>query len=98
MKKKKQAKQDSTKASRLGRIVLSYPVELAVISKFAYDKTIEALVGSESDASGADTFTGGSRDLIWDDCSRSSVSTIKATLKEYGITNVKVKFWPPQKG
>jgi hypothetical protein len=84
-------------ASKLGRIVLSYPVELAVVSKFAYDKTIEALMGSKSNDSGAETFAGGSRDLIWNDCSRSSVLSIKATLKQYGIANVKVKFCPLQK-
>jgi hypothetical protein len=84
-------------ADSLGQIVLSYPVELAIVSKFAYDKTIEALVGCESDSSGAETFNGGSRDLIWYACSKSSVLSIKATLKEYGITNVKVKFYPPKK-
>ena len=84
-------------ADRLGQIVLSYPVELAIVSKFAYDKTIESLVGCESDSSGAETFNGGSRDLIWHACSKSSVLSIKAALKEYGITNVKVKFYPPKK-
>ena len=84
-------------ADRLGQIVLSYPVELAIVSKLAYDKTIESLMGCESDSSGAETVYGGSRDLIWHACSKSSVLSIKAALKEYGITNVKVKFYPPKK-
>ena len=84
-------------AGNLGQITLSYPVKLAILSKFAYDRVIEALVGTASDSSGAEAFEGGSRDLIWNDCSRSSVLGIKATLKEHGITNVKARFYPPQK-
>jgi hypothetical protein len=81
-------------AGNLGQIILSYPVKLAILSKFAYDKVIEALVGTASDSSGAEAFEGGSRDLIWNACSKSSVLSIKDTLKEHGITNIKVRFYP----
>jgi hypothetical protein len=82
-------------AGRLGQIVLSYPVELTVLSRFTYDMVIEHLVGTESDSSEAETFTGGSRKLIWHAGSKSSVLTIKTTLKKHGITNVEVDFYPP---
>jgi hypothetical protein len=82
--------------SRPGKIALSYPVELAIVSKFTYDKTIEALMDSESDSSGADAFKGGERYLFWYACSRSSVKPIEAMLKRFGITNVKVSFYPPE--
>ena len=84
-------------AGNLGQIILSYPVKLAILSKFAYDKVIEALVGTASDSSGAEAFEGGSRSLVWYACSRSSVLGIKAALKEHGIANVKIKFHPPAK-
>ena len=84
-------------AGNLGQIILSYPVKLAILSKFACDRVIESLVGTESDSSGSEAFEGGSRDLIWNACSRSSVLGIKAALKEHGITNVKAKFYPPKK-
>ena len=84
-------------AGNLGQIILSYPVKLAILSKFAYDRVIEALVGTASDSSGAEAFEGGSRDLIWNACSKSSVLSIKDTLKEHGITNVKVEFYPHTK-
>jgi len=83
---------------KIGKIALSYPVELAIVSKFAYDKTIEALMDSESDSSGADTFKGGERYLFWYACSRSSMKPIEAMLKRFGITNVKVSFHPPEEG
>ena len=41
-------------AGNLGQIILSYPVKLAILSKFAYDKVIESLVGTKSDSSGAE--------------------------------------------
>jgi hypothetical protein len=82
--------------NRPGKIALSYPVELAIVSKFAYDKTIEALMDSESDSSGADTFKGGERVLFWYACSRSSVKPVEAMLKRFGITNIKVSFYPPE--
>lgn len=83
--------------SRPGKIALSYPVELAIVSKFTYDKTIEALMGSESDSSGADAFKGGERYLFWHDCFRSSVLGIGMMFREYGLTNIKVTFFPPKK-
>ena len=82
-------------AGRLGQITLSYPVELAIASKFAYDRTIEALMGCASDSSMADTFEGGSRSLIWHACSRSSALHLRSMLKDYGITNIRVRFHPP---
>ena len=81
----------------LGRLVMSYPLELALVTDRAYDRTIEVIMGETCYAYGTDEIDGGHRKLTWLGHSSFSVRPLDAMFKEYGITNVRVEFHSPMK-